>query len=167
MSTGLGRGLLLIALAAQAPEPGGARATEMTVIAASDGALELGSAASWGRLHAQDGAPRALAAPRLSLVLRDLRAPEPPGVLYYVYLGVAEGAREADERLRVGILNFYGVPSDDAAARHSAAAAWRSFEVPEAARERLHAGEWGVLIRPSAPGHAGRASIGRLELIAQ
>ena len=79
-------------------------------VLASAAGVELGAGPTRVTLGGGEVAARlaALGSRRIHLVIRGLRAANPPGVLYYAFLGLPAGAVPADEDPRhVGILNFF------------------------------------------------------------
>lgn len=88
----------------------GSEPMEQGNVLARAAGVELGAGPTRVALGGGDVAARlaALGSRRVHLVIRGLRAANPPGVLYYAFLGLPAGAVPADEDPRhVGILNFY------------------------------------------------------------
>lgn len=94
-------------------------ASAMSLVAASDGPHLLAEKATRVVLSTGAGGPAAAALSdlrdrRLHLVLRDLAADRPPGVLYHLYLDLTEdeeldAIQRDDDPRYVGDLNFFGV----------------------------------------------------------
>jgi hypothetical protein len=121
----------------------------------------LAAADAAARLAALDG----LAERRLRLVLRDLFAPEPPGTLYQLYLGLDPDEEPAEEDARaLGSLNFFGVETGGGTAE------LRSYDVTALApllATALRAGRAPALtVRSASPAAGAAPSLGRVELVA-
>jgi hypothetical protein len=140
-------------------------AAEIEVIAAS-GPLRLAAGASRFDLEPTGDLAAALSAltPDRGLVLlvRDLHAESPPGVLYHLYLGLAEGEEPAAEDGRYcGAVNFFDtVPGK---------AGFYSFDVSSMAdalrRQARTGGPLTVTVIPAGtPAANARAVIDRVEL---
>jgi len=114
----------------------------------------------------------ALGARRLYLILRGLRASQPPGVLYHLYLNLPPGATPAGEDPRhAGIINFYAAQTGDAATADSNRMFY-SFDVTEVARALRARGQLGgpitVTFYPvGSPDPGAKAVISRIELVEQ
>jgi hypothetical protein len=140
----------------------------MSLLAVSDGPHLLAEKAT--RVVLATGAAGLVAADlsdlrdrRLHLVLRDLAADRPPGVLYHLYLDLAEGEEPRDDDPRyVGDLNFFGVETGGATAEV------RSYDVTPLAGRLAAAAREGrplaVTFR-SADRAAAAPRIGRVELL--
>lgn len=120
----------------------------------------LAAADAAARLDGLDGPDEG----RLRLVLRDLVAPEPPGTLYQLYLGLAPGEEPAEDDPRaVGSLNFFGVETGGGTAE------LRSYDVTALApllAAALRAGRAPALtVRSASPAAGAAPSLGRVELV--
>ncbi len=111
---------------------------------------------------------RARSASSLHVVIRGLRAEEPPGVLYHAYLDLPEGTEPANDDARhIGIINFFAAtppaPDDPERASHT-------FDITEAvhalAAKGMLADETSITIRPAGT-PAAKASIRRIEIVEQ
>lgn len=140
----------------------------MSLLAASDGPHLVGERATRVVLATEAGGLAAAALSdlrdrRLLLVLRDLVAEEPPGVLYHLYLDLAEGEEPRDDDPRyVGSLNFFGVETGGATAEV------RSYDVTPLAGRLAAAAREGrplaVTFRSAGPA-AAAPHVGRVELL--
>jgi len=126
-------------------------------IALGDGPVEvaLASAESDTRLPAALESGR-----RLHLVLHDLAAAEPPGVLYHLYLGPRTASTE--ERRHLGSINFFDAVPEKAG--------FRSFDASAIARELLDRGlaeelTTLTIVPAGAPAPGAKAAIARAELV--
>ena len=108
---------------------------------------------------------------RIYLVLRELRASEPPNVLYHVYLDLPAGATPAKEDIHfAGALNFY-----DTVPLHGetgASSKFRSFDVTDLVktlqRRKAISDPTTVTIIPSGiPASGAQASVGKVEMVEQ
>jgi hypothetical protein len=107
---------------------------------------------------------------RLFLVLRDLSAAEPPGVLYHLYLSLPPGAVPAEDDPRhAGSINFYAAVRPEPAEPGSA---FHSFDVTEAIRALGERGELDeplmlTILPAGEPAGGSGATVGRIELVVQ
>ena len=114
----------------------------------------------------------ALGSRRLYLILRGLRASQPPGVLYHLYLNLPQGATPAGEDPRhAGIVNFYAAQTGDAAATDPDRMFY-SFDVTEVvqalrARSQLRDPLTVTFYPVGSPDPGAKAVISRLELVEQ
>ena len=141
---------------------------------ASSGPIVLGEGPAQAVLTGKSLAARAEAlAPgrRIYLVLRELRASEPPGVLYHVYLDLPAGATPAKDDIHfAGTLNFYdAVPLQGEA---GASSKFRSFDVTDLVktlqRRKALSDPTTVTIIPSGiPASGAQASVGKVEIVEQ
>ena len=141
---------------------------------ASSGPIVLGKGPAQVVLTGKSLAARAEAlAPgrRIYLVLRQLRASEPPGVLYHVYLDLPAGATPAKGDIHfAGTLNFYdAVPLQGEA---GASSKFRSFDVTDLVqtlqRRKALSDPTTVTIIPSGiPASGAQASVGKAEIVEQ
>lgn len=110
----------------------------------------------------------ALGSRRLHLVLRGLRASQPPGVLYHVYLGLPAGATPTgDDPRHVGVVNFYA-----ALATADPAKVFYSFDATEVVRTLRARGllraPLTVTFHPAGePAPGAQAVVSRVELVAE
>jgi hypothetical protein len=154
-------------------------------IAAAVGPISLGSGATRFILVPAKGtkAEEPAFASRLSalppgrhiyLVLRNLSAPEPPGVLYHVYLDLPEGAQpgKADPH-HVGALNFFQAGRlTDSGAHVATPSEFRSFDVTAAGKTLQSRGLLGdpttvTIIPGTPPSSEVKPTIGQIELVEQ
>jgi tyrosinase len=108
------------------------------------------------------------------LVLRELHAEEQPGVLFHVYLDLAEGAKPGkNDAHHVGALNFFGATQlRDAEKANAGERAFRSYDITALARklqaQKLLSEQTTVTILPgAAPAANAHAQIGRIEVVEQ
>ena len=98
-----------------------------------------------------------------TLVIRDLRAATPPGVLYHLYVGLAEDEEPAQDDPRyVGSIQFFdAVPEKDGFFTFSLGP-----QLEHLRRERAWSGPLTVTLRPTGPPEEGaEATLGAVELI--
>jgi hypothetical protein len=119
---------------------------------------------------------------KIYLVLRDLRASAPPGVLFHVYLDLPEGVKPGkDDAHYVGSFNLFNeVRAEGPAANDSTAdsksdskrASFRSYDITELGRklesQRLLSEPTTISIQATHPPAEGsKPVIGRIELVEQ
>jgi hypothetical protein len=115
---------------------------------------------------------------KIYLVLRDLRASAPPGVLFHVYLDLPEGAKPSkDDPHNVGSFNLFNeVMTEGSAANDSTTdskrASFRSYDITELGRklesQRLLSEPTTISIQAThAPAEGSKPAIGRIELVEQ
>jgi hypothetical protein len=108
---------------------------------------------------------------RIYLVVRGLRAEEPPGVIYHLYLDLPAGAKPARTDARyVGSLSFFDAANFEES--ELSRASFRSFDITDTLRNlrsRRLLGERSTLtiIPGGMPATSTRLEIGRVELVEQ
>lgn len=114
----------------------------------------------------------ALGSRRLFLILRGLRASQPPGVLYHLYFNLPQGATPAgDDPRHAGIVNFYAAQTGDAAST-DADRIFYSFDVTEVvqalrARSQLRDPLTVTFYPVGGPDPGAKVVISRVELVEQ
>lgn len=109
---------------------------------------------------------------RLYLILKNLKAAQPPGVLYHVYLDLPENATPVkSDPHHAGVLNFFGATALPDSERPQEGA-FRSYDIT-ALVKRLHVHKLlsdpsTVTIIPSTnPAENARAAIAQIEIVEQ
>jgi hypothetical protein len=139
----------------------------MILLATSDPAapIALGNGATFVPL-------RKLAAPsadrRIYLVLSDLHAAQPPGVVWQLYLAMPKDAPPPDpaDPHHVGTLNFFAAVRPGPVGASSPPIN-RSIDVTDLLRRVAADASNVTLVPDGTPAEAARATIGRIELVAQ